>query len=164
GGRGVRRWQAPFPRRHPQLPLSVSPDTFSATAHPFTPAPGRGGVSVSRGHRGLSGASRPSTRPSRSRSMPAQAIIAPLSVHKAGGGATRRNPVSSARPLRHLRSLLLAATPPPTTSEFPFGYLRRNHATAFAVRSVTASQIASSTEAARSAWPRGSRGPRAEVM
>ena len=48
----------------------------------------------------VSGASRPSTRPSRSRSMPAQAIIAPLSVHNAGGGATKRSPASSARAAR----------------------------------------------------------------
>ena len=73
-------------------------------------------------------------------------------------------PVSSARPVRPLRSLLLAATPPPTTSECPFGYLRRNHATAFAVRSVSASQIASSTEAARSVWSRRSRLPLAAVI
>src|SRR5207237_10107406 len=105
---------------------------------------------------GLGGASRPSTGAGRRRSLPAHAIIAPSSVHNAGGGASQRSPASSARLVRRPRSLLLAATPPPTTSEFPTGYLRRNNATAFAVRSVTASQIASSTEAARSAWPPGS--------
>ncbi len=38
------------------------------------------------------GASSPSVSPRRNRSIPAQAIIAPLSVHSAGGGATKSSP------------------------------------------------------------------------
>ncbi len=41
------------------------------------------------------GASRRSIIPSRSRSIPAQAIIAPLSVQSFGGGATRGKPASA---------------------------------------------------------------------
>src|SRR5580704_8605715 len=121
----------------PQAPPPMIAKRFTGsrptpTAHPFTPAPGRGGASLSSGQRGLIGASRQSAKPSRSRSMPAQAIMAPLSVHNSGGGATKRSPTSSARSVRRLLSLLLAATPPLTTSETPLGYLQRNHATAFA--------------------------------
>ena len=49
----------------------------------------------SSGQRGRAGASSPSISPSRSRSIPAQAIIAPLSVQSFGGGATNGRPASA---------------------------------------------------------------------
>src|SRR6185312_12302292 len=64
------------------------------------------------GQRGRGAKSSASTMPRRKRSIPAQAIIAPLSVQNLIGGATRRTPSPSSRP----RRLVLAATPPATTS------------------------------------------------
>ena len=55
-------------------------------------------------------------RPSASRSAPAQAIIAPLSVQSASGGATRRKPRAASSVSSPALSALLAATPPATTS------------------------------------------------
>ena len=68
---------------------------------------GRGGARSSSGQRGRSGASSPSTRPRRSRSSPAQAIIAPLSVHSAGGGATKRSPACRASAAKRSRKPLV---------------------------------------------------------
>lgn len=50
-------------------------------------------------------------------SWPAQAIMAPLSVHRAGGGTTSRRWLESARACSDDRTLLLHATPPDTTSD-----------------------------------------------
>src|SRR6266700_3640513 len=51
----------------------------------FTPAPVAFGAVGSRGQRGLGAKSRLSTRPAWSRSSPAQAIMAPLSVQSSSG-------------------------------------------------------------------------------
>ena len=48
--------------------------------------------------------------------QPAHAIIAPLSVHKSGGGETRVAPTSNASRLSTLRIAWFAATPPAATS------------------------------------------------
>ena len=71
---------------------------FSARlpSHALTPAPAAGGASGSSGHRARAGVSSPSTRPLASRSAPAQAIIAALSVQRPTGGATSRKPRRSA--------------------------------------------------------------------
>ena len=54
--------------------------------------------------------------PSASRSAPAQAIMAPLSVQSSSGGATSVMPRLEGDALQHLADRLLAATPPATTS------------------------------------------------
>src|ERR1700721_2197081 len=69
----------------------------------------------SSGQRGRPGASSPSIIPSRSRSTPAQAIIAPLSVQSLGGGATRGGPAPAHNWVSPSRRALLAATPPAPT-------------------------------------------------
>ena len=61
-------------------------------AHALTPAPGAGSADGSSGQRGRAGASRGSMSPSARRSAPAQAIIAALSVHNAGGGTFNAKP------------------------------------------------------------------------
>src|SRR5262249_31246245 len=53
--------------------------------------------------------------PARSRSVPAAAIIAALSVQRRGGGMGRGGPCSAAAALRWARRGPLAATPPVTT-------------------------------------------------
>src|SRR5271165_1657446 len=58
----------------------------------FTPAPVRGAAAGSSGQRGRGAKPSPSTRPRRSRSSPAQATIAPLSVQSFGGGTAKANP------------------------------------------------------------------------
>mmetsp|Transcript_9375 Transcript_9375/g.28180 ORF Transcript_9375/g.28180 Transcript_9375/m.28180 type:complete len:202 (+) Transcript_9375:157-762(+) len=63
--------------------------------------------------------------PSASRSWPAQAIMAPLSVHRAGGGTTSRRWLESARACSEDRTLLLHATPPDTTSDVMSGHVSR---------------------------------------
>ncbi len=57
-----------------------------------------------------------STRPSARRSAPAQAIIAPLSVHNAGGGMINCVPALVATSCNAPRIAWLAATPPAATS------------------------------------------------
>ena len=52
--------------------------------------------------------------PARSRSIPAQAIIAALSVQSRGGGATKRAPWASAMSRSAVRIAVFAATPPAT--------------------------------------------------
>src|SRR5205807_7424220 len=52
-----------------------------------------------------------------SRSAPAQAIIAPLSVQSAGGGTTRLVPASTAKFCIALRRAPFAATPPARSEE-----------------------------------------------
>gem|GEM_PF-5476970 len=63
------------------------------TFAPFLPAPKTPALLWSRGQRGRGARFMSSTGPCISRSMPAQAIIAALSVHSAIGGATKRAPV-----------------------------------------------------------------------
>ena len=70
----------------------------------------------SSGQRGRAGASSPSIIPSRSRSTPAHAIIAPLSVQSFCGGATNGRPASAQKRVSASRSAALAATPPATTT------------------------------------------------
>ena len=68
-------------------------DTLALRAgHAFTPAPRTGSAAASSGQRGRAGVSSGSVWPSASRSMPAHAIIAALSVHSGSGGATKRSP------------------------------------------------------------------------
>src|SRR5262249_21786524 len=64
------------------------------------------------GQRACGGLARVSVRPSASRSAPAQAIIAPLSVHRSAGGTTSVVPASNAIPFSAWRMASLAATPP----------------------------------------------------
>src|ERR1700730_9086072 len=72
----------------------------------------RGGILVeSSGQRGPGRKSSASVRPSRSRSMPAQAIMAPLSVQSFIGGATRRAPYRAATSSRRPRRERVAASP-----------------------------------------------------
>ena len=73
-------------------------------------------VTSSNGQRARGAVSSGSVSPSASRSAPAQAIMAPLSVHNAGGGATSATPTSNATRCRTLRIAWLAATPPAQTS------------------------------------------------
>ena len=70
------------PRSLRLLPCGRGSWRLSAAGHVIAPS----------GQRGCTGASSPSVRPRRSRSSPAQAIIAPLSVHSSGGGATKASP------------------------------------------------------------------------
>src|SRR5215475_3401768 len=65
-------------------------------------APSAAAISSS-GQRARGAVSRGSLMPSASRSQPAQAIIAPLSVQSSGGGATKFAPTSKARRLRTFR-------------------------------------------------------------
>ena len=58
----------------------------------------------------------PSRWPRRNRSIPAQAIIAPLSVQSASGGATKATPAWRATASSPARMVALAATPPATAS------------------------------------------------
>src|SRR5690606_9558834 len=81
----------------------------------LTPAPMAGGAAGSSGQRARAARSRGSLWPSFRRSIPAQAIMAPLSVQRRGGGATRRKARSRASDSRAARIWLLAATPPATT-------------------------------------------------
>ncbi|MCH7549272.1 MAG: sulfatase-like hydrolase/transferase [Candidatus Krumholzibacteriota bacterium] len=120
----------------------------------FTPAPVAGGASGSSGQRARGLASSPSERPRRSRSIPAHAIIAALSVQSRGGGATRRRPAASATSESRARSAALAATPPATTSELPSAQRSRNAAMAFPVRSASTSATAAWKPAHRSATSR----------
>src|SRR5262249_56045168 len=55
------------------------------------------------GQRARGATSSESVKPSASRSTPAQAIIAPLSVHSSAGGTTRTVPASNAMPFMTLR-------------------------------------------------------------
>src|SRR5262249_30629596 len=65
-------------------------------------APSAAAISSS-GQRARGAVSKGSFKPSASRSHPAQAIIAPLSVQSSGGGATKVAPTSKARRLRTFR-------------------------------------------------------------
>ena len=69
----------------------------------------------SKGQRARGGASSGSVSPSASRSIPAQAIIAPLSVHKNGGGRVSENPRAAQSPSSVVRIAPLEATPPAAT-------------------------------------------------
>ena len=75
-----------------------------------------GPVTSASGQRACGAASSVSVRPSASRSAPAQAIMAPLSVHSSGGGTTSTVPASNAIWCSTLRIASLAATPPAATS------------------------------------------------
>ncbi len=61
---------------------------------------------------GRATASSPSTRPAASRSAPASAIIAALSVQYSSSGAANEKPLAAAAPSRRVRTARLAATPP----------------------------------------------------
>src|SRR5690606_26069876 len=63
-----------------------------SNGHAFTPAPRTGSAPASSGQRGRAAKSSGSACPSASRSTPAQAIIAALSVQSESGGATKRSP------------------------------------------------------------------------
>ena len=83
----------------------------------MTPAPRTVSAAGSSGQRGRAPTSSESgAQPARKRSIPAQAIIAALSVHKASGGATKRKPRFAARTSSDVRTRALAATPPARTS------------------------------------------------
>ena len=100
-------------QRQRRAPRAGADDARAASSRSF--------ASGSSGQRGRTGASSGSLSPQRSRSIPAQAIIAPLSVHSAGGGATKPSPASSASAARRARSRALAATPPAATRLVPCG-------------------------------------------
>src|SRR6185503_17747466 len=89
--------------------------TNDAQLHAFTPAPRTLSARSSRGQRARAGASRSSVSPATSRSAPAHAIIAALSVHSHAGGTLKRRPFVWARSASALRIAWLAATPPATT-------------------------------------------------
>ena len=83
--------------------------------------------------------------------MPAQAIIAALSVQSAGGGTIISIPSLAASVASRARRNRLAATPPATTRRRASPWRARNSATAFRVRSLRTSATASWKAAARSA-------------
>src|SRR5262245_15416042 len=93
----------------------------------------------SSGQRGRGAKSKPSLRPRRKRSMPAQAIIAALSVHSRGGGATNGSAASAATAERVTRNLAFAATPPAMTSAVKGMFSRRQWFSARPVRSAKVS-------------------------
>src|SRR5690606_16237024 len=98
-------------------PRPGADDGYRRGAQAFTPAPRTGSASASSGQRGRAAMSSGSPfAPTASLSTPAQAIIAALSVHKAGGGATKRRPRLSASASSDCRTRALAATPPATTT------------------------------------------------
>src|SRR5206468_4428454 len=83
--------------------------------HAFTPAPRTLSACSSSGQRARAGASSPSVRPPASRSAPAQAIIAALSVQSQPGGTLNGRPSRLARSANAVRIAWFAATPPATT-------------------------------------------------
>src|ERR1700691_546384 len=111
----------------------------------------------SKGQRGRGAKSSPSVSPALKRSIPAQAIIAALSVQSAGGGSTSTQPVFAARPASPWRRRALAATPPDATRWRAPGCFARKTSSAWAVRSSRQWFMACWSEAARSArapWSR----------
>ncbi len=92
-----------------------------------------------------------SVSPSASRSAPAQAIIAPLSVHSSGGGTTSTVPNSKASRCRIFRIASLAATPPAATSEEGMPKVSRNMRRPQRRRSATTSTTACWNAAHKSA-------------
>src|SRR5271154_4577799 len=68
-----------------------------------------GAAAESKGQRGRGAKSSPSVSPALNRSSPAQAIIAALSVQRAGGGRTRSQPVFAAGAASPWRRAALAA-------------------------------------------------------
>ena len=89
------RWDSNTRLQACNVPKAAKPaDSQPSDIYAFTPAPIAGGAEASSGHRGRTGASRPSASPRASRSAPAQAIIAPLSPHSATGGTFRMYPAS----------------------------------------------------------------------
>lgn len=73
-------------------PCACADDADGLAGHAFTPAPRTVSASGSSGQRGRAAMSSGSVNPAAKRSAPAQAIIAPLSVHSQCGGATKRMP------------------------------------------------------------------------
>ena len=69
--------------------------------------------------------SSPSRSPARRRAIPAQAIIAALSVQLASSGTTARRPCWAPSSATRRRSSLFAATPPPITTARDLALLRR---------------------------------------
>jgi len=109
--------------------------------------------------------SSPLARPARSRSMPAQAIIAALSPHSAGGGATKANPAAAHSASRAVRIARLAATPPAATSVgAASGSSAKNRARARATRSASAPVTAAWKEAQKSATSRSDSGASAAAV
>src|SRR5262249_13777903 len=92
--------------------------TLPASIAGASPLGGGGAVTSWSDQRACGAAASVSVSPSARRSAPAQAIMAPLSVHSAAGGATSTVPVSNATWCRTLRIARLAATPPAATSAF----------------------------------------------
>ena len=89
-GRQVTLWT-----RDPKAAAALA-DKREGLRLPGMKLAGCGGlVTSSSGQRARGAVSSGSTRPSASRSAPAQAIIAPLSVQSAGGGATSTVPDSN---------------------------------------------------------------------
>ncbi len=81
-----------------------------------TPRPGGGAALSSSGHLGRGAKSRDDGRPLEAYSVPAHAIIAALSVHKAAGGTIRRACAFETTLSNVSAIFLLAATPPATTN------------------------------------------------
>jgi glycerol-3-phosphate dehydrogenase len=98
------------------------------------------------GQNARAGASSGSMSPRASRSAPAQAIIAALSVHSQPGGTEKSRPLLAARSLSAARMAPLAATPPATTRAGASLFSR-----ARAVRSTRQSTTACWKDAAMSA-------------
>ena len=98
---------APPRRRRPPNKAGVQ----SRYAFPFSDR----AADTSSGQRGRADAARSSTKPRRRRSIPAHAIIAPLSVQSAGGGATSGTPACAQKRAIASRISPFAATPPEIT-------------------------------------------------
>src|SRR6056297_140508 len=92
---------------------------------PFRPAPMSGAWTWSSGHRGRAIRARSLLCPASYSSMPAQPIIAALSVQSASGGATKRAPASCAALSRPARMVRFAATPPATAKAGRAGVVAR---------------------------------------
>src|SRR5690606_6138324 len=122
---------------------------------PRLPAPMTGTETSSSGQRERGTKAKASSPPSpaRIRSMPAQAIIAALSVQSLGGGATTRKPASRHNVSSVALSERLAATPPAITRAGSrcAGYSALKRASARATRSASASATAAWNEAQMSA-------------
>ena len=79
--------------------------------HALTPAPRTFSALSSSGQRARAGASSWSTSPAASRSTPAQAIIAALSVHSQAGGTLKRRPSSRGEPAKRRADRLVGGDP-----------------------------------------------------
>src|SRR5271166_1220595 len=109
---------------------------------------------ASSGQRGLAAKVMSSVRPSDSRSIPAQAIIAPLSVQSWGGGRTSRSPLSPQNRPKARRIGPLAATPPATTMALAWPTDSPNRRKPARERSMIVSTTAAWNEAHRFGSPK----------